>query len=406
MTLSVAPLRPRCRLRIPTVSEDGLAGTMARANDRDRAAAVAHVEAALPGLDLEAAADRPGPVDPTLVDVALVRPGPDDMWPFITTEHLIVHPPSVSGLAPGTTPHLDGPAGIVALLTQATVVRFEAGAALVGSFAYLADAVATVLSARSGVAVLAAGPNAPVVSSWDDHDTLVVPLDGPVRVALVEPAEPAAIPAISPPPHGPPAWEGELEPGSTMMVPRGWGHRRQASGSWWVELSFRRQRGTDVAAYLADRAAGELPFRESFPWDPDDVAPRPDSIFGDPDGLRKRFEELDLAGFEAESRAAWAADLAPLRTASGAEAQAVLDGERSAALGGPGGWVIVDRLAHDLAPLAAEELAVARARHLFIGTETDLSTLVDHPLAGAAADVALRTGLAAVDADGDRSVPR
>jgi hypothetical protein len=63
---------------------------------------------------------------------------------------------------------------------------------------------------------------------WDDHDTLVLQLAGRKRWLVFEPTEPHPLPGASvaapPTPRDLPVWQGVLEDGDLLYMPRGWWH--------------------------------------------------------------------------------------------------------------------------------------------------------------------------------------
>jgi hypothetical protein len=104
---------------------------------------------------------------------------------------------------------------------------------------------------------------------WDDHDVLVLQAAGrkrwrvygmtrryPLHRDLAEPAEPA----------GEPVWEGFLEAGTLLHVPRGHWHDAMAGGepSLHLTVGVIRQNGIDLLHWLADRLRGVEAYRRDL----------------------------------------------------------------------------------------------------------------------------------------------
>jgi hypothetical protein len=74
------------------------------------------------------------------------------------------------------------------------------------------------------------GPSKGFGAHWDNHDTIIVPLRGAKRWSLFEPSVLSAeLPWIGPEVSDKPVWEGIIEPGTALVIPRGWGHRVEGS---------------------------------------------------------------------------------------------------------------------------------------------------------------------------------
>jgi Cupin superfamily protein len=77
---------------------------------------------------------------------------------------------------------------------------------------------------------LSYGPSKGFGAHWDNHDTIIVPVCGHKNWALFEPAVLSAErPWIGPEVSDKPLWEGVIEPGMCLVIPRGWGHRVDGS---------------------------------------------------------------------------------------------------------------------------------------------------------------------------------
>ncbi|WP_047869658.1 JmjC domain-containing protein [Nocardiopsis sp. RV163] len=146
---------------------------------------------------------------------------------------------------------------------------------------------------------------------WDDHDTVIVQVEGTKHWQVHGPgSRPYPMKNDVDHAHTPPrdadgelhlVWEGVLRPGQVIHVPRGWWHTVTGTGgvSMHLTFGFTRATGVEWADALVRRLFEEEVFRRDLPR------------FADPDVRRKHqralaartaelAEELDLDGFLAE----------------------------------------------------------------------------------------------------------
>lgn len=146
---------------------------------------------------------------------------------------------------------------------------------------------------------------------WDDHDTVIVQVEGTKHWQVHGPgSRPYPMRNDVDHSHTPPrdadgelhlVWEGVLRPGHVIHVPRGWWHTVTGTGgvSMHLTFGFTRATGVDWADALVRRLFEEEVFREDLPR------------FADPDVRRKHqgelvsrlvelAEELDVDDFLAE----------------------------------------------------------------------------------------------------------
>jgi hypothetical protein len=124
---------------------------------------------------------------------------------------------------------------------------------------------------------------------WDTHDTIIVPVAGAKHWTLFEPRVLSAQkPWIDRTTSGRPIWEGIIEPGTVLVIPRGWGHEVRGVD----ELSIHYTIGLNrlEVHQLVERITWEGGFwpalRADVPFDLDDPAVSySGSVFDDDMGL-------------------------------------------------------------------------------------------------------------------------
>ncbi len=127
---------------------------------------------------------------------------------------------------------------------------------------------------------------------WDDHDTVIVQVEGTKHWQVHGPgSRPYPMKNDTDHAHTPPrdadgephmVWEGVLRPGQVIHVPRGWWHTVTGTGevSMHLTFGFTRATGIDWADTLVRRLFEEESFRQDLPR------------FADPDTRRKHRHEL------------------------------------------------------------------------------------------------------------------
>jgi hypothetical protein len=115
---------------------------------------------------------------------------------------------------------------------------------------------------------------------WDDHDVIVVQLSGSKNWEVRGLARPAPMFRDAEPNPEPPddvVWEGTMETGDVMHIPRGFWHRatRQERGqghSLHVTFGFTKRTGVDWLAWLVDMSRQDGLFRRDLErWAPPSV---------------------------------------------------------------------------------------------------------------------------------------
>lgn len=127
---------------------------------------------------------------------------------------------------------------------------------------------------------------------WDDHDTVIVQVEGTKHWQVHGPgSRPRPMKNDTDHAHTPPrnadgelltVWEGVLRPGQALHVPRGWWHTVTGTGevSMHLTFGFTRATGVDWADALVRRLFDEELFRRDLPR------------FADPERQRKHRHEM------------------------------------------------------------------------------------------------------------------
>ena len=105
---------------------------------------------------------------------------------------------------------------------------------------------------------------------WDDHDVLILQVAGRKRWRVYGATRPHPLHrdvAVPDQPAGEPVWEGLLEAGSLLSIPRGHWHDAVAGGeaSLHLTVGIVRSTGIDLVEWLADRLRGVELFRDDLP---------------------------------------------------------------------------------------------------------------------------------------------
>lgn len=105
---------------------------------------------------------------------------------------------------------------------------------------------------------------------WDDHDVLILQVAGRKRWRVYGETRPAPLHrdlATPAQPAGEPVWDGVLEAGGLLSVPRGHWHDALAGGepSLHLTVGILRSTGIDLAEWLTDRLRGVELFRRDLP---------------------------------------------------------------------------------------------------------------------------------------------
>ena len=114
------------------------------------------------------------------------------------------------------------------------------------------------------------GENQGFNTHWDDHDTVIVQLAGSKHWTVHGPGRPFPMKVDTDHDHGPPdtvVWQGTLNPGDVIHVPRGWWHAVKGTGEMSMHLTFgfTRRTGIDWARWVVEQLYDEELFRQDLP---------------------------------------------------------------------------------------------------------------------------------------------
>jgi ribosomal protein L16 Arg81 hydroxylase len=144
----------------------------------------------------------------------------------------------------------------------------ELSARIAAIAALLEEAFRVVAGANAYIAI---GGHLAFGLHWDTHDTLILQISGRKRWRVFEPT--VVHPLASdggravPEPSGPPIWEGVLNAGDMLYMPRGWWHAAVPDGGDTVHVTFslRHATGIDLINWLAGRLKARAIARSDLP---------------------------------------------------------------------------------------------------------------------------------------------
>ena len=156
-----------------------------------------------------------------------------------------------------------------ALLPQGVSLVINGVSDIVPPVARLSDAIERRLGHRTWVnAYLSFGRGSALKAHWDEHDVLVLQVHGSKRWRSF--GTPVPFPVAK---HNPGSkmgttvvWEGLLEPGDVLYLPRGEVHEAAVEGAHSVHLTVGIQTlcGIDYLGWLADQIASEVAVRKDL----------------------------------------------------------------------------------------------------------------------------------------------
>lgn len=135
----------------------------------------------------------------------------------------------------------------------------------------LSDAIGAALKAQTNVNLYAGWrTDNGFALHWDAHDVIVLQLSGRKRWRIHRPAYPSPLKNdrfIPPPDNDEPAWEGMLEDGAFLYIPRGWAHVATPvdEPSLHLTVAIRSPNAMDFLRWFVDDVAESDVLRSDFP---------------------------------------------------------------------------------------------------------------------------------------------
>lgn len=291
--VATEPLPVSRRLHLPAQRDGGFSGRLAAGNTIARADALERLGVWFPGYDFDRAAqttDARGAAMVALGSALLEHLGGADLVERMLIERDHYHATGGLTFSRGDlVGHQPPPPGVAGASRQPDRFSVQVGP-LAGHLSRQwttiingADRYDARLSAICGdlERAYAAGVNTNVYLSygpaegfgahWDTHDTLIVQAHGTKRWSVFEPVVLSAQrPWIGRVVSEEPVWQGELEPGLGILIPRGWGHRVEGSDdlSMHLTIGIARQEVHDLVRRLAARPGASAAMSADVPFDP------------------------------------------------------------------------------------------------------------------------------------------
>lgn len=150
---------------------------------------------------------------------------------------------------------------------------------------------------------------------WDQHDTIIVPAAGSKHWKVYEPTmlsplRPWTGPEVSPRP----VWEGNIEPGMCLVIPRGWGHEVGGSDDLAIHytIGINRITAQDAIQRLSSEGGTRPLLRADMAYDPAKTVSSYEKSLHDDGVLVETVEELATPEMLARALATYRARM-PLR---------------------------------------------------------------------------------------------
>lgn len=318
--VAAVPLPQGTPMTVPRCGVSPVGDLLSRANGASRDRSVGRLATLLPGYDFEAAAQNADDRRLTVLRVSdellehLDGPGAVDRHlrtrDFAFTVSGLTfsrgdregHQPPPPGVAK-PLPHLSPNLGSMHIGGLAAALR-DQWTTIINN----ADRFDPILAALLGdlMRVYGCGVNCNIYLSqgaakgfgehWDVHDTIIVQVFGSKRWSVFEPLVLSAQrPWIDRRVSDRPVWDGILEPGLALVIPRGWGH--QVHGSEGLSMHYTLGVNRLEVHNLLDRLTWESGFwpslRADVPFHRDEPAlSYGGSVFDDEHGLHDAMDEL------------------------------------------------------------------------------------------------------------------
>jgi ribosomal protein L16 Arg81 hydroxylase len=196
----------------------------------------------------------------------------------------------------GNTPHIDA-GRLVALLAEGATLVLQSVEDLSPRLRALSGVLRDALQCRNHVNLYASWRTKKGFDlHWDPHEVMVLQLHGRKRWQIFAPTldHPLDI-GTAPKPGGAPAWEGVLNAGDVLYLPRGWWHVANSVNepSMHLTLGIAPLNGVNMLNWLAGRLRQNAFLRQDLPMPGDDAT------------VQSHLARLRAIVTEALSEAAW-----------------------------------------------------------------------------------------------------
>ena len=170
------------------------------------------------------------------------------------------------------------------------------------------DSLGLLFGIRTGANVYASSkPERGLGLHWDDHDVLIIQIDGRKLWDVYEPTRPYPLRGDTEPNESrpsDPALSVTLEPGDLLYIPRGWWHDVVAldEPTLHLTISLHWKTGADYLSWLAKQMTDDDLIRQDLPIDGPSRVNASSAIR---DALRERLESdsMSIAAFDRDSKA-------------------------------------------------------------------------------------------------------
>ncbi len=168
----------------------------------------------------------------------------------------------------GNLPHVDF-GRLVALLAEGATLVLQSVEEVAPRIRALSHSFRDALSARNHVNLYAGWRSENGFDlHWDPHEVMVLQLHGRKRWQIFGPTQEQPLDVGAPPkPAGAPVWDGVLNSGDVLYLPRGWWHVAHPVNEPSMHLTFgiAPMHGLHLLNWMVTKLRGEVHFRRNLP---------------------------------------------------------------------------------------------------------------------------------------------
>lgn len=160
--------------------------------------------------------------------------------------------------------------GLLACLSEGATLIIHSIDRLVPAIGAVAEEFEQVLRSSTTVNLYASWPQGSGFAlHWDDQQTMILQVSGRKHWKVYAPTYPAPLQRGNsvPKPTGDPAWQGMLEDGAMLYLPRGWWHIAEPvdEPSLHLTITVLPTRGIDMLHWIVEQARAHLEVRMDVP---------------------------------------------------------------------------------------------------------------------------------------------